>query len=92
MVLMSLRQLCNRTEMPHGIRSVEFHSGEPGVQSASPAPLAPLRRSSGTARRKRCVREVVYGDDGVCRADRSGLATKCCFHRRGVSSATLLAG
>jgi hypothetical protein len=28
----------------------------------------------------------------VCKADRSGAAAKCCFHRRGVSSATRLAG
>jgi transposase-like protein len=42
--------------------------------------------------RKRCLRDVVYADGRVCKADRSGLAAKCCFHRRGVSSATLLAG
>ena len=41
---------------------------------------------------KRCVRDVVYVDDTVCKADRSGAAAKCCFHSRGVSSATLLAG
>src|ERR1019366_1422348 len=42
--------------------------------------------------RKRCVRDVVYVDGAVCKADRSGAAAKCCFHRRGVSSATRLAG
>jgi hypothetical protein len=41
---------------------------------------------------KRCVRDVVYVDGAVCKADRSGAAAKCCFHRRGVSSATRLAG
>ena len=45
-----------------------------------------------TLMRKRCLRDVVYADGRVCKADRSGLAAKCCFHRRGVSSATLLAG
>jgi hypothetical protein len=42
--------------------------------------------------RKRCVRDVVYVDGSACKADRSGAAAKCCFHRLGVSSATLLAG
>ena len=41
---------------------------------------------------ERCVRDVVYVDGSVCKADRSGAAAKCCFHRRGVSSATRLAG
>ena len=51
-----------------------------------------LTRAEREAFRKRCLRDVVYADGGACKADRSGLAAKCCFHRRGVSSATLLAG
>src|ERR1035441_7337332 len=41
---------------------------------------------------ERCVRDVVYVDGAVCKADRSGAAAEGCFHRRGVSSATRLAG
>src|ERR1039458_10794989 len=47
-----------------------------------------LKRFGG----KRCVRDVVYVDGAVCKADRSGAAAKCWFHRRGVRSGTRLAG
>src|ERR1039457_3773741 len=48
--------------------------------------------SKQTLLRKRCVRDVVYVDGPMCSAARSGAASKCCFYRRGVSSASMLAG
>src|ERR1019366_7133761 len=65
-----------------GESAVEIRFVSDRQNSCDPPPLE----------RNRCVRDVVYVDGAVCKADRSGAAAKCCFHRRGVSSATRLAG
>ena len=83
------------TELTDALGNIAVIGPTINIRIRAKAPLDYVSRYEITAeklKRKRCVRDVVYVDGAVCKADRSGAAAKCCFHRRGVSSATRLAG